>query len=167
MEDGENGTMFAVRALRQDDLPHILDSCLVSMTNVLAGAMTIDPIQDVLDSANAEGHQAWIVEAAGRFMGLAIVFIERESLVHLKWVSVAAGAPQRRQIRRALVEVVMRHTWESDCLKLIVHTGHPAGCFLKFMHAFGFDFSRERWLDDEHTIEFYRNLYERPEALPA
>src|SRR5258705_9499389 len=123
MDDDKVSPEFTVRPLRAGDLPGVVKLRSMSMSNAHLGVEHIDAIQNALDGS-ADRHQAWVAEAAGRFIGLAIVFIERESLVHLKWVSVAAGAPQRRQIRRALVGVVMRHTWESGCLKLIVDTRH-------------------------------------------
>jgi hypothetical protein len=169
MDDDKVSPSFTVRPFREGDLPGIVKLRSVSMSNVLGGVEPIDSIQNALDG-NAERHEAWVAEAAGAFIGLAMILVEREPLVRLKLVCVAQHAPQRRRIRRALVEVVMRYTWESDCLKLVVHTGLPAGCFIKFMHAFGFDFSRERWVGDEHDehiVEFYRNLYERPAAFYA
>ena len=164
MGDDKASPEFTVRPLRQGDLPGVVKLRYVSMPNVLAGVELIDAIENAPDGST-ERHEAWVAEAAGRFIGLAMVLVEREPLVRLKLVCVAQHAPQRRRIRRALVEVVMRYTWESDCLKLVVHSGLPAGCFIKFMHNFGFDFSRERWMGDEHIVEFYRNLYERPQAF--
>ena len=167
MDDDKVSIEFTVRPLEEGDLPRVLELYSANMANILAGVEPIDALRSITDSGSAQKHEAWIVETSGTVIGLAMVVVERDSFVHLKLLCVAADAPKRQQIVRDLAEMVMRYTWESGGMKLIVHTALPAGRFIDFMHAFGFDFSRERDAGDQHVVEFYRNLYERPPAFDA
>src|SRR2546430_13094892 len=141
MDDDKGSPEFTVRALRQGDLPGIVNLRSV-MSSVLAGVQSISAVQNTLDRS-AESHEAWIVEIAGTFIGLAVVFIEGESVAHLKLIYVAPDVPQRHQIIRALVAMTMRDIWERGSLKLIVHTSLSADRFIECLRAFGFEVRSE------------------------
>jgi hypothetical protein len=136
------------------------------MSDYLAGIELANVTPNCVDGATAATHAAcWVVESAGRLVGLAVVCFECASLARVKIVGFAPDVPDRHQVANTLFERLLRYTWESGCLKLVVHTVLPASPLIEFMHAFGFDFARERREGDERVVEFYRNLYVRPAAF--
>jgi ribosomal protein S18 acetylase RimI-like enzyme len=69
-------------------------------------------------------------------------------------------------IRKALVQVAASHAHEHGCLKLVVHAEVDLGRAVEFLHRLGFEFSRHREVEKQPVLEFYLNLYERPELGP-
>jgi hypothetical protein len=67
------------------------------------------------------------------------------------------------------IRVAASHAHHHGCLKLVVHAPDPQadiGRAAEFLHRLGFEFSRHREVEKRPVLEFYLNLYERPELLP-
>src|SRR5262249_6081268 len=122
MDDDKSSTEFKVRPLKEGDPLRTSEFPWPNMSSILSGIHSINAMESDVDLGAGARHEAWIVEAAGRLIGLAMLVVERDALAHLKWIGVAPDVLERRQITKVLVEHVMRYTWESGCLKLIVHT---------------------------------------------
>ncbi|MGB7160344.1 MAG: hypothetical protein WBD40_19910 [Tepidisphaeraceae bacterium] len=68
------------------------------------------------------------------------------------------------KVPRGLVRAAAEHAREVGLLKLAMHA--PADAqerVAAYYHRLGFELSRTRDIDGVHVLEFYLNLYERPE----
>ena len=111
----------------------------------------------------ASGRQnAWVAEAEGRIIGMAVVAVESQTLARLTYLHVAGDGPRDGSAARALAEVAIREAWAGGYLKLVVHTQIPARHVIPYMHELGFEFARTHSSGSERVVEFYRNLYEPP-----
>ena len=70
-------------------------------------------------------------------------------------------------VRKGLVQVAANHAHLNGFLKLILHAQVDVGRAAEFLHRLRFLFSRQREVEAQPVLEFYLNLYERPELLPS
>jgi hypothetical protein len=80
----------------------------------------------------------------------------------LRCLCVDPAVADRHVVARGLAERAIRDAYKRGYLKLVVHTNLPPCRLTAALHDLGFEFSRERSTGEEHVLEFYQNLYERP-----
>jgi N-acetylglutamate synthase-like GNAT family acetyltransferase len=110
----------------------------------------------------------WVAEALGRIVGTVAIYVHEDNVAHLYCLRAVAESVER-PIRKSLVRVAANHAHHHDCLKLVVHAPDPQmdiGRAAEFLHRLGFEFSRHREVENRPVLEFYLNLYERPELSP-
>ena len=110
----------------------------------------------------------WIAEAQGRIIGTVAIYVHDDNVAHLCCLR-AVDESVDHPIRKGLVRVAASHAHHHGCLKLVVHAPDPQvdiGRTSEFLHRLGFEFSRHREVGKRPVLEFYLNLYERPELLP-
>jgi hypothetical protein len=115
----------------------------------------------------AGNHLIWVAEAFGRTVGSATVTHNDPSVAHLRSLCVAPDFASPPAVAKALAETAIREVYERGYLKLVVHTDLLSGRLTPALHNLGFEFSREHLIDGERVVEFYRNLYERPQLSLA
>ena len=153
---------FRVRPFPIGDLTRWFESQLPLPAEGPLDSGPLEVVRTFLDVEIPGSQNAWIVESAGRIIGVAVVQIENDVLAHLKHVWVAPDAPNHRHVASTLAATAIRDTWEYGYLKLVVHTAVPASRLVASMHELGFEFARAHSMGGEPVVEFYRNLYERP-----
>jgi N-acetylglutamate synthase-like GNAT family acetyltransferase len=110
----------------------------------------------------------WVAEAQGRIVGTVAIYVHDDNVAHLNCLR-AVDESVEHTIRKGLVRVAASHAHHHGCLKLVVHAPDPqvdVGRATEFLHRLGFEFSRHRQVEKRSVLEFYLNLYERPELLP-
>jgi len=105
---------------------------------------------------------AWVAEAEGRLIGMAVLSIESKTVARLRYLNVAGDGPHHAPAARALADIAIRNAWDGGFLKLVVHTHIPASHVIEYMHELGFEFARTHSSGSERVVEFYRNPYEPP-----
>ena len=110
----------------------------------------------------------WVAEAEGRIVGTVAICVQDDDVAHISCLR-AIDDSTGYVIRKALVQVAAGHAHQHGCLKLVVHAPKlpvDIGRAAEFLHRLGFEFSRHRDVEKRPVIEFYLNLYERPELGP-
>jgi N-acetylglutamate synthase-like GNAT family acetyltransferase len=110
----------------------------------------------------------WVAEARGEIVGTVGICVHDENVAHLGCLR-AADDSADAVIRKGLVRVAASHAHQHGCLKLVVHAPQSQvdiGRAAEFLHRLGFEFSRHREIEKRVVLEFYLNLYERPELGP-
>jgi ribosomal protein S18 acetylase RimI-like enzyme len=100
----------------------------------------------------------------GRVIGTVAVIEGSPDTAHVHWLRVDPSWPDDVAVRRALIAAAAAHAREVGLLKLAMHA--PASLeerVAAYYHRLGFELSRTRELHGVHGLEFYLNLYERPE----
>lgn len=114
--------------------------------------------------ASKHGH-FWVAEAEGRIIGTIAIDAEDDEVGHIHWLRVAPGWQPDRRLARALARTAAAYAREKGFLKLVLHVpGEEAQSRVAdYLHLLGFEFSRSRKSDGADMLEFYLNLYERPQ----
>jgi N-acetylglutamate synthase-like GNAT family acetyltransferase len=110
----------------------------------------------------------WFAELQGRIVGTVAIYVHDDNVAHLYCLR-AVDDSTDHAIRKGLVQVAASHAHHHGCLKLVVHAPDAQvdiGRAAEFLHRLGFEFSRHRQVDKRTVLEFYLNLYERPELVP-
>jgi N-acetylglutamate synthase-like GNAT family acetyltransferase len=110
----------------------------------------------------------WVAEARGEIVGTIGICMHDENVAHVYCLRTVDNL-RDDLIRRGLVQVAATHAHQQGCLKLVVHSPNAQvdiGRATTFLHQLGFEFSRHREIDQRAVLEFYLNLYERPELAP-
>jgi hypothetical protein len=131
----------------------------------LPGSQTIDMLINSVEGAIAGKHRVWVAEAFGRIIGSAAVIHSDFLLAHLRYLYVVPDFAERQVVAKGLAQTAIRDAYERGYLKLVVHSNLPTSRLATALHDLGFEFSRERDTDGEHVLEFYQNLYERPQTF--
>jgi N-acetylglutamate synthase-like GNAT family acetyltransferase len=153
---------FMVRSFHTDDRTQILrlHAALAASDSVDCDcAANIDRIEE--NYFRRPQDHFWVAEAHGEVVGTVAIRVH-EDTAHLSCLR-AADDSSRHAVRRGLVQIAARHAHHHGCLKLVVHAQVDVGRAAEFLHRLGFEFSREREVDNEPVLEFYLNLYDRPE----
>jgi hypothetical protein len=154
-----------VRPFEVRDREAVLGLWPADLMHSQPGAQTIDLLMNSVEGAIAGKHHVWVaedVEAVPRIVGAVAVITDNAWLAHLRYLYVAPDVTERHVVARSLAETAIRHAWERGYLKLLVRSNSPPCRPAAFLHDLGFEFSRENTMGEEHVLEFYLNLYERP-----
>ena len=110
----------------------------------------------------------WVAESQGRIVGTVAIYVHGDNVAHLHCLREVDDSVDH-EIRRGLVRAAASHAQYHGCLKLVVHAPDQVdvGRATEFLHRLGFEFSRHRQIEKRSVLEFYLNLYERPELLPT
>lgn len=156
---------FSVRRFEARDREAVLALWPEDVMHSESGSQTIDVLVNSVEDAIAGKHHVWVAEALGRIIGSAAVIPSDLSLAHLRYLYVVPEFAERQVVARGLAEMAIRDAYERGYLKLLVHSNLPPNRLAAALHELGFEFSRERETDGEHVLEFYQNLYERPQIF--
>ncbi|MDB5322366.1 MAG: hypothetical protein JWN40_3997 [Phycisphaerales bacterium] len=110
----------------------------------------------------------WVAEARGEIVGTIGICMHDENVAHVYCLRTVDNLKDDL-IRKGLVQVAATHAHQQGCLKLVVHSPNAQVDISRattFLHQLGFEFSRHREIDQRAVLEFYLNLYERPELAP-
>ena len=119
----------------------------------------------VLRLAPGGSHEFDAVSDDGRIVGTLAVVEAQPDVGHLHWLRVD---PQWQRpdfaVVRALRRAAAEHARDVGLLKLAMHVpSEREGLVASYCHQLGFELSRAREVEGVHVLEFYLNLYERPE----
>ena len=109
----------------------------------------------------------WVAEAFGRIVGTVAICVRDDNVAHLHCLR-ALGDSMDHQIRKGLVRAAASHAHHHGCLKLVLHAPDQdvdIARAAEFLHRLGFEFTRHREVENRPVLEYYLNLYERPELL--
>jgi N-acetylglutamate synthase-like GNAT family acetyltransferase len=110
----------------------------------------------------------WVAEASGEIVGTIGICMLDQNVAHVHCLRTVENL-RDDLIRKGLVQVAATHAHQHGCLKLVVHSPNAQvniGRAATFLHQLGFEFSRHRQIEQRAVLEFYLNLYERPELGP-
>lgn len=149
-----------VRPLEPRDLKHAGETFPGAMVHIHAGPA--DSMHSFFEQVASGRQNAWVAEAEGSIIGIAVVSIESQALARLMYLHVTGDGENHERAAKALAEIAIRDAWDGGYLKLVVHARIPANHVIAYMHDLGFEFARDHSSGRQRVIEFYRNLYERP-----
>ena len=159
---------FLVRPARPADGPQI--ERLVD-EGVLPGHVDYEAhkAEDIRRSLGSERDVFLVAEApGGRLVGSLAVVEASPDVGHLHWLRVDPRWQADFRVLRALRRAAAEHAREFGLLKLAMHAPQEVEHRVAaYCHQLGFELSRTRELDGVHVLEFYLNLYERPELGDA
>lgn len=119
---------------------------------------------DKNDFRPKHGH-FWVAECQGKVIGtLALMLEAAEEVAHLHCLRVTSAWPDVPSVRRQLLKTAATHARDHGSLKLVLHANVQEQKAAAFLHRLGFEFSRHREVDGSPALEFYLNLYQRPEV---
>jgi len=119
-------------------------------------------------SLGSERERFLVAETAGRIVGTIAVVEASPDVGHLHWLRVAPEFQSDLTVVRRLARAAIEHARDVGLLKLAVHAPPESEPRIAaYYHRLGFEFSRTRDLDGVHVLEFYLNLYQRPELGDA
>jgi N-acetylglutamate synthase-like GNAT family acetyltransferase len=106
----------------------------------------------------------WVAEAGDNVVGTVALAEVSPDVGCLQWLRVAPPCQADSLVARRLVQAATAHARAMGLLKLIIEA--PAALqpqIVSFFHLLGFEFSRSREVGGTNVLEFYLNLYERPQ----
>jgi N-acetylglutamate synthase-like GNAT family acetyltransferase len=168
-EHGHSFDTFLVRSFQAADQLQVMQLHAATTPSGFVDcdcAANIDEIEDKY-CRRPQDH-FWVAEAGGRIVGTLAMYVHDDNVAHLYCLR-AVGESADHPIRKGLVRVAAGHAHHHGCLKLVVHAPDAqvdVGRAAEFLHRLGFEFSRHREVEKRSVLEFYLNLYERPELLP-
>jgi N-acetylglutamate synthase-like GNAT family acetyltransferase len=126
-------------------------------------ATDLDHIEDVY-LKRPQDH-FWVAEIDGEVIGSIAVLVDEKQIAHVRRLRVDPAWKTWRggEIARVLIQEATHHARQHDCLKLVLHTPVDDDRAIAFLHQLGFEYARTRELRGRHLLEFYLNLYVRPE----
>ena len=164
--DADEG--FSVRRARPEDGPQI--ERLVN-EGVFPGHVDYEShkADEIRQSLGSERDVFLVAESAdGRLVGTLAVVEARPDVGHLHWLRVDPRWQADFKVLRALRRAAAEHARQFGLLKLAMHAPREVEHRVAaYCHQLGFELSRTRELDGVHVLEFYLNLYERPELGDA
>jgi N-acetylglutamate synthase-like GNAT family acetyltransferase len=134
-------------------------------------AVSIEEIEE--DFLGRPQDHFWVAEiledgaegAHRRIVGGVAMRVEADEVAHLHCLQIAGDVQDEEHlVRRRLVQMGAAHARNHGSLKLVLHAKVVAEKAAAFLHRLGFEFSRHREeRDGSAALEFYLNLYQRPE----
>jgi N-acetylglutamate synthase-like GNAT family acetyltransferase len=123
----------------------------------------------IRESLGSDRERFLVAEAAeGGLVGTLAVVEASPDVGHLHWLRVDPNWQKDFAVVRALRRAAAEHAREVGLLKLAMHAPVEAeGRLASYCHQLGFELSRTREIDGVHVLEFYLNIYERPELGEA
>ena len=155
---------FTIRPFTLDDLDQVQR---LARGGLLPGQVDyeVEQAERISKSLGSDREQFFVAESPDkRVIGTVAVVEGRQDVAHLHWLRVDPGWPDDVAVRRALIRTAAAHARDVGLLKLAMHA--PADIeqrVVAYYHRLGFELSRTRDRDGVHVLEFYLNLYERPE----
>jgi N-acetylglutamate synthase-like GNAT family acetyltransferase len=155
--------MFSVRVATAADRPNILKLYPHGL-NQAAGNGTLRLISQLINAPDSNSNRFWIAELDDRLIGCVILSTADPNVAHLFGLCVESASGARDAILKRLGETAVADAWETGYLKLVIHTDHSPEKLSGTLRQLSFEFSREAWLDGTHVLEFYQDIYHRPDS---
>ena len=162
MEDAADD-MVSVRPASPADRPQVER---VIREGLLPGRVDYESrdAERIRQSLGSERERFLVAEAQGRVIGTVAVVEASPDVGQIHWLRVDPRWQADMTVARRLAGAAVRHAREVGLLKLAVHA--PAEAeerVAAYYHELGFEFSRARDVEGVHVMEFYVNLYDRPQ----
>jgi len=155
--------MFSVRVAKAADRHNILSLYPHGLTQA-AGTDTLHFISQLINAPDPNPNRILIAEMDDRLIGCVILSKADSNVAHLFGLCVESKSEARDAVLKRLGETAVADAWEAGYLKLVIHTDHPPEKLSGTLHQLSFEFSREAWLDGTHVLEFYQDIYHRPDS---
>ena len=126
-------------------------------------ATDLDHIEDVY-LKRPQDH-FWVAEADSHVIASIAITEDDQQVGHVRRLRVD---PEWKiwhgdEIAGVLIQKVTRHARQHECLKLVLHTAVSDEWAIALLHRLGCEYTRARNLGGRHLLEFYLNLYMRPD----
>jgi ribosomal protein S18 acetylase RimI-like enzyme len=141
----------------------------------LAGVLdTLDPATDLdqIEEVYLKRPQDhfWVAELDGHVIASIAITEDDRQVAHVRWLRVdpACRMWHGGEVASVLMEKATHHARQHDCLKLVLHTPVNDERAITILHQLGFEYARTRERGGKHLLEFYLNLYARPDrSVPS
>ncbi len=169
-EHGHSFDTFLVRSFQAADQQQVMQLHATTAPSGFVNcdcAANIDEIEEKY-FRRPQDH-FWVAEALGRIVGTVAIYVHDDNVAHLYCLR---AADDSMDIRKGLVRVAAGHAHHHGCLKLVVHAPGCEGGDIEvakppsFCISSGLNSPWHRQVEKRPLLEFYLNLYERPELLP-
>jgi N-acetylglutamate synthase-like GNAT family acetyltransferase len=136
---------------------------LAGIPDPLDPATDLDHIED--EYLKRPQDHFWVAEAYGEVIGSIAVVKDDKQIAHVRRLRVdpAWKVWHGGEVARFLIQKATQHAREHECLKLVLHTPINDDRAIAFLHQLGFEYSRAREVRGRHLLEFYLNIYIRPD----
>ena len=158
---------FVVRSFRPEDREKVI--ALHREGTAASLCCDCNPDDSVEQSYLDRKHgHFWVAERHGKVIGtLALLLETEEEVAHLHCLRVTSEWADVPAVRKQLIKTAATHARDHGSLKLVLHANVHEEKAAAFLHRLGFEFSRHREVDGSPALEFYLNLYQRPEFEQA
>ena len=154
---------FVIRSFRAEDREQVAALHREGVAASLCCDCTMD-IQNIEQTYFGRKHgHFWVAECDGKLIGTLALLLEEEEVAHLHCLRISNEWSDPHGVRRRLVQAAATHARDHGSLKLVLHANLNETRAAAFLHRLGFEFSRHREVDGQPALEFYLNLYQRPE----
>ncbi|MGN6368017.1 MAG: GNAT family N-acetyltransferase [Phycisphaerae bacterium] len=163
-ESGGDVEEVVVRSFRSEDREQVI--ALHSDATAAALCCNCSSVENVeqVYFGRKHGH-FWVAECHGKIIGtLALLLEGEEEIAHLHCLRVLGAWHDVPAVRKQLIKTAATHARDHGSLKLVLHANVQEEKAARFLHRLGFEFSRHRQVDGSPALEFYLNLYQRPEV---
>ncbi|HUO08430.1 MAG TPA: GNAT family N-acetyltransferase [Phycisphaerae bacterium] len=162
----EAGTVTEERLIVRSFRPEDLDE-VISLKQCGARMLCCDCETDFANITKTYFNRAhnhfWVAESQGKVVGTLALVVDEEVIAHLHCLLVAGDWNEGHVVRRRLIRVAASHARDHGSLKLVLHANVNEHRAAAYLHRLGFEFSRHREVNGKPALEFYLNLYQRPE----
>lgn len=112
------------------------------------------------------GHEVlWVAELDGHVIGMVGVERVDAGIAHLHHLRVESGW-RGCGIARALVDTAARYARDLGCLKLLLEAEILTERAIQVLHRLGFQYVGDRDEGNQRLLQFYLDLYRRPDDKP-
>jgi len=161
------GFELSLRSYRAGDQQKVLrlyhHGLLTGVPDPLDPATDLDHIEEVY-LKRPQDH-FWVAEVNDQVIGSVAVMEDDKQIAHIRrlrvdpaWKTWGGG-----EVARVLIQKATHHARQHDSLKLVLHTPIDDNRAILFLHQLGFEFARARQIRGRHLLEFYLDLYARPD----
>jgi len=123
----------------------------------------IDAIEDIY--VRGSKNHFWVAEVTECVIASVAIAEDDRRVAHVSRLRVdpAWKMWHDSEVAGALIERAAHHARQHDCPKLVLHSPVNDEWAIASLHRLGFEFARARELGGRHLLEFYLNLYARPD----
>ncbi len=109
----------------------------------------------------------WVAEDGDEVIGTVALAEVSRDVGCLQWLRVAPAWQADSRVALRLVQTATAHARAMGFLKLVIEASDAVQPeVVSYFHLLGFEFSRSREVGGTNVLEFYLNLYERPQLPP-
>lgn len=104
----------------------------------------------------------WVAEVGGRVVGMIAVVEDEGHVAQIRRLRVERDW-QRTSVAEMLLKTAIDHCRQMGFIKLVFDTHFEHDQVIRLLQSCGFQYTRSRTIQNKPVLDFYANLYLRPE----
>jgi len=161
------GPQLAVRSYQRHDYEQVWRLSRVGYgPDGPAGPEPVDDLHDIerINLADVQNH-LWVATVGTRVVGM--IAVRRQEQPHVAELRCLRVEPQWHNscVPARLIHTALEHCQKQGFLKVIFETHYQIDAMVRFLTRHGFQYARSKHAISGKTLEFYLNLYRKPELM--